>query len=140
MKFYEAAKYYYYPGMHEPGSMLSFGLNKSFWEGLSRSDQITIEAAASAENDIMMAEYNAKNGESLAKLISEQGVELRVFSDEIYDSFGEAADEVFEDVQAHSDLAARIHASFANARAEVGGWAKISDQEYVRQRNRVLGL
>ena len=23
MKFYEAAKYYYYPGMHEPGSMLA---------------------------------------------------------------------------------------------------------------------
>ena len=140
MKFYEAAKYYYYPGMHEPGSMLSFGLNKSFWEGLSRSDQITIEAAASAENDIMMAEYNAKNGEWLAKLISEQGVELRVFSDEIYDSFGEAAEEVFEETQAHSDLAARIHASFAKARADVGGWAKISDQEYMRQRNRVLGL
>ena len=140
MKFYEAAKYYYYPGMHEPGSMLSFGLNKSFWEGLSRSDQITIEAAASAENDIMMAEYNAKNGEFLARLISEQGVELRVFSDEIYDSFGEAAEEVFEETQAHSDLAARIHASFAKARAEVGGWAKIADVAYLRQRNRVLGV
>ncbi|MGZ0246825.1 MAG: ABC transporter substrate-binding protein, partial [Alphaproteobacteria bacterium] len=23
MKFYEAAKYYYYPGMHEPAAMLS---------------------------------------------------------------------------------------------------------------------
>ena len=34
MKFYEAAKYYYYPGMHEPGSMLAFGMNKSWWEGL----------------------------------------------------------------------------------------------------------
>ena len=67
-------------------------------------------------------------------------MELRVFSDEIYDSFGEAAEEVFEEAQAHSDLAARIHASFATARAEVGGWAKISDQEYMRQRNRVLGL
>ena len=30
MKFYEAAKYYYYPGMHEPGSMLSLGINKTF--------------------------------------------------------------------------------------------------------------
>ena len=28
MKFYEAAKYYYYPGMHEPGAMLSIGMNK----------------------------------------------------------------------------------------------------------------
>jgi len=29
MKFYEAAKYYYWPGMHEPGSMISFGVNRS---------------------------------------------------------------------------------------------------------------
>jgi len=140
MKFYEAAKYYYYPGMHEPGSMLSTGMNKSFWESLSRSDQLAIEAAAGMENDVMMAEYNAKNGEYLARLIQEQGVQLRRFSDEIYDSFGDAAAEVFEETRAHSELANRIHESFAKARTEVGGWAKIADQEYVRQRNRVLGI
>ena len=31
MKFHEAAKYYYYPGMHEPGSMLACGVNKSWF-------------------------------------------------------------------------------------------------------------
>jgi hypothetical protein len=39
MKFYEAAKYYYYPGMHEPGSQLSMGINKAFWDGLSDGDR-----------------------------------------------------------------------------------------------------
>ncbi|MDD9810282.1 MAG: TRAP transporter substrate-binding protein [Gammaproteobacteria bacterium] len=140
MKFYEAAKYYYYPGMHEPGAMLAVGVNKDFWEGLSRADRVTIEAAASMENDVMMSEYNAKNGESLAKLIAEQGVQLRRFNDDIYDSFGEAAAEVFAEVVEHSDLARRIHESFVRSRSDVGAWAKISDQEYVRQRNRVLGL
>ena len=140
MKFYEAAKYYYYPGMHEPGSMLSVGMNKKWWDGLSKSDQLTIEAAASMENDVMMAEYNAKNGFWLEKLINEQGVKLRRFNDDIYDSFGEAAEEVFADVQKHSKLAARIHGSFVKARKEVGAWAKISDQAYVQQRNRVLGF
>jgi TRAP-type mannitol/chloroaromatic compound transport system substrate-binding protein len=139
-KFYEAAKYYYYPGMHEPGSMLAVGMNKKFWDGLSKSDQLIIEAAASMENDVMMAEFNAKNGEWLGKLINEQGVQLRRFSDEIFDSFGEAADEVFAEVVEHSDLAKRIHESFIKARSEVGGWAKISDQAYVSQRNRYLGV
>jgi TRAP-type mannitol/chloroaromatic compound transport system substrate-binding protein len=139
-KFYEAAKYYYYPGMHEPGSMLAVGMNKKFWDGLSKSDQLIIEAAASMENDVMMAEFNAKNGEWLTKLIDEQGVQLRRFSDEIFDSFGEAADEVFAEVVEHSDLAKRVHESFVRARIEVGGWAKISDQAYVAQRNRYLGV
>ena len=34
MKFYEAAKYYYFPGMHEPASMLAVGMNKSWWLSL----------------------------------------------------------------------------------------------------------
>ncbi len=130
----------YYPGMHEPGSMLSVGMNKSWWEGLSSADQGIIRAAAAQENELMMAEYNAKSGSSLVKLINEQGVKLRKFNDDVYDSFGEAADEVFKEVRAHSELSNRIHESFAKVREEVGAWAKISDQAYVAQRNRVLGL
>lgn len=140
MKFYEAAKYYYYPGMHEPGTMLSLGINKEFWDGLSKADQGAIEAAASMENEMMAAEYNAKNGDALTKLIKEQGVELRRFNEDIYEAFGEAAEEVFAEVRDHSDMAKRVHDSFAEARAYLGGWAKISDQEYVQQRNRVLGI
>jgi TRAP-type mannitol/chloroaromatic compound transport system substrate-binding protein len=140
MKFYEAAKYYYFPGMHEPGSMLSIGMNKKWWDGLAKSDQMTIEAAASMENDVMMAEFNAKNGAALAKLVNEQGVKLREFNDDVYDAFGEAAAEVFAETKKHSKLTARIHESFVKARAEVGSWVKISDQAYLNQRNRVLGL
>lgn len=140
MKFYEAAKYYYYPGMHEPGAMLGIGMNKTWWDGLSASDQLIINAAASMENEVMMSEYNAKNGAALASLVNDQGVKLRRFNDDVYDAFSEAAEEVFDEVQQHSELAARIHKSFANARSEIGAWAKISDQAYVEQRNRALGL
>ena len=140
MKFYEAAKYYYYPGMHEPGAMLSIGINKKWWDGLSKADQLIIEAASSMENEVMMSEYNAKNGAALAALVNDQGVKLRRFNDDVYDAFGEAAEEVFAGVRQHSELAGRIHQSFADARAEIGAWAKISDQAYVEQRNRVLGL
>ena len=140
MKFYEAAKYYYFPGMHEPGAMLAVGTNKKFWDGLSKSDQEIIKAAASTENDVMMSEYNAKNGDALARLVNDHGVEVREFNDDIYDAFGEAADEVFAGVVAHSDLAKEIHESFVTARANIGAWAKLSDQAYVSQRNRVLGL
>ena len=140
MKFYEAAKYYYYPGMHEPGSMLACGMNKDFWESLSPSEQAMVDAAASTENDVMMSEYNAKNGAALVQLLSEQGVQLRRFNDDIYDAFGAAAGEVFAEVVEHSELARRVHDSFTKARADIGAWAKISEQDYVNQRNRVLGL
>ena len=140
MKFYEAAKYYYYPGMHEPGGPQSFGMNKKWWEALSKTEQHIIKAACEAEFLNLMSEYNANNGQYLEKLIKEHGVKLRKFNDDVYDGFGEAAEEVFATAQAHSPLAKKIHESFIKARAEVGGWMNLSDAAYYAQRNRVLGV
>ena len=140
MKFYEAAKYYYFPGMHEPGSALAAGCNKSWLTSLPASDQLMIEAAAAMENDVMMSEYNAKNGAALSRLKNDQGVVVKEFSDDVYDSFGEAADEVYAEVVEHSSLARRIHESMVKSRADVGGWMNLGDAAFTRQRNRVLGV
>ena len=140
MKFYEAAKYYYYPGMHEPGGFNSLGMNKKWWMSLSNSDQMIIQAAASTANDVMMAEFNANNGTYLAKLVSEHGVQLRPFSDEIYDSFGTASQEVYDETRQHSALVGRIDDSWLKARTEVGAWKNLSEATYYTQRNRVLGI
>jgi len=140
MKFYEAAKFYYYPGMHEPGSQLCMGMNKSWWEGLSKTDQIIIEAACNEENARQMAETNANNGVYLTRLINDHGVELRRFNDDVYDAFGRAAEEVFDEVRQHSDMAAKVHEAFLKARGEIGKWIALSDTAYTNQRNRVLGI
>ena len=140
LKFYEAAKYYYYPGFHEPGGNLSFGMNKSFWEGCSEVEKAIITAACNEEHGLQMDETNANNGTYLNKLLTEHGVELKQFSEDTYDAFGKASNEVFEEVKAHSELAARIYASFEAARKDIGGWMKISDVAYSVQRNRVLGI
>ena len=99
-----------------------------------------IEACASTENDVMMSEYNAKNGAALARLINDHGVKLEKFSDKVYDGFGKAAEEVFEETRASSGLAERIHTSFLKARKEIGAWTNLSDSPYIQQRNRVLGM
>ena len=140
MKFQEAAKYYYYPGMHEPGSALAAGCNKSWLTSLSKSDQLMIECAAAMENDVMMAEYNAKNGAALNRLINDHGVKLEQFSDKVYDAFAKGAEEVFAEVQAENDLFSRTHASFLKARKDIGSWTNLSDSPYIRQRNRALGV
>jgi len=140
MKFYEAAKYYYYPGMHEPGSMISFGMNKSWWSKLSKLDQALIEAACNEENARQMAETTANNGVYLTKLLKDHGVKLEKFNDDIYDSFGKAAAEVFAETRAHDALTAKVYDGFAKARTDIGRWTGYSDSAYVNQRNRVLKI
>jgi len=140
MKFYEAAKYYYWPGMHEPGSQLALGMNEEWWSGLSNTHKAIIEAAANEENARQMAETNANNGEYLTKLIEENGVELREFNDDVYDSFGEASEEVIEEARDHSDLSKRIFDSTLAARKDIGGYMAIADVAYSVKRNRVVGI
>ena len=140
MKFYEAAKFYYYPGMHEPGSQLALGMNKAFWDGLSKNDQVILEAACNEENARTMAETNANNGAYLTRLINDHGVELKQFNDDVYDSFGEASEEVLEEAMAHSPLAKKTFEAVIKARKEIGAWTQISDTAYTVQRNRVLGI
>ena len=52
----------------------------------------------------------------LARLINDHGVKLEKFSDKVYDGFAKAANEVFEETRASSDLAERVHSSFLKAK------------------------
>ena len=140
LKLYEAAKYYYWPGMHEPGSQLSLGMNKAWWDGLSDMDKQIIIACSAEENAAQAAETNYQNGVYLTRLINDYGVELREFNDDVYEAFGDAAEEVIEETRDHSALAAEIIDSFLEVRNNVGAWSNLSDAPYVQKRNRYLGI
>ena len=140
MKFYEAAKFYYYPGYHEPGGGLSFGMNQKWWSGLSKWEQAMITACCMEEHAAQYEETQANNGKYLAKMIKENGVVLKSFNDDIYDSFGEATKEVFQQTRDHSALAKKIDDQFRAALKEIGGWQKIAEIGFSVQRNRVLEI
>jgi TRAP-type mannitol/chloroaromatic compound transport system substrate-binding protein len=140
MKFYEAAKYYYTGGMHEPGGGLGFGMNKSWWESLSEYEQAVIEACCNEEMAAQPEEAAAKNGEYLTRLINEHGVEARQFNEDVWDAFGDASAEVFEETRAHSPLAAKINDSYQASLREIGSWRAQAEIEFSNQRNRVLGM
>ncbi|MBB4267015.1 TRAP transporter substrate-binding protein [Roseospira visakhapatnamensis] len=128
--FYKVAKYYYYPGFHEPGTALSGGVNLAVWDSLSDADKAIIEAAAAAENDYTLAEFNTRNGDALATLVNEHGVELRKFSDDIMKAIGDAAGEVVAEVAAEDPMTKKVYDSFIDFRTKAVGWARIADQAY----------
>jgi TRAP-type mannitol/chloroaromatic compound transport system substrate-binding protein len=140
MKFYEAAKFYYTAGMHEPGSALAFGMNASFWGSLSDWEKAVITAACLEENAAQYEETVAKNGEYLNRLINDHGVEVKNFNDDVWDAFGEGAAEVFEETRDHSALATKIDDAFQAKLREIGGMMSQFEIGYVNQRNRVIGL
>ena len=88
MGFYQVAKYYYWPGFHEPGAALAVGTNLDVWNDLTPSERRIIQDACAAENSRNLAEFNRYNTQSLRALIDEHGVQLRKMNDDIMTEIG----------------------------------------------------
>jgi hypothetical protein len=65
---------------------------------------------------------------------------VKTFNDDVWDAFGEAAAEVFEEVRGHSEIAARIDDNFQKNLREIGGTIAKFEGNFLNQRNRILGL
>ncbi|CCQ73858.1 TRAP transporter substrate-binding protein [Magnetospira sp. QH-2] len=128
--FYKVTKYYYYPGFHEPGTTLSSGVNLDVWNSLSKTQQSIITNAFAAENSHLLAEFNARNGNSLDTLINKHNVVLRKFSDEVMAAIGKASGEVVKEAAAGDAMTKKVYDSFIAARTKSIAWSKISDQAY----------
>ena len=136
--FQNILKNYMYPGFHEPGSGLAVGMNMGWWDSLSDADKALVEACCSAENDMMTAEYNARNGAALEQLINEHGVALHRFPAEVWNEIAGIADEVVRDAH-DDDIGKRIVDSYFAFRKNVRGYSAISEQSYMNARSEALG-
>lgn len=133
--FYKVVKHYYWPGFHEPGSTLALGINRELWDDMTPSEQMIIQTACAAIDEISLAEYNMQNGRALKTLINDHGVKLERWSDEILAQIGTASGEVLREAAASDEMTKRVYDSFMSARTEVGEWSKISDRAFWEARD-----
>ncbi len=127
---FEAAKHYYYPGFHEPGSVLSSGLNLNVWNSLDDAQQQIVAAAMSAESSVITAEFDARNASALETLRSTHGVGLRKFHGPILQAIGEASGHV----AAEDDFSQKVYESFLGFRKNAMTWSKYADQAFLDAR------
>ena len=132
---YKVAKFYYYPGCHEPGTAYNLGINKKLWDGLSAEDRRLIEAAAAAENGYSVAEYSARNMAVLETLTKDHGVQVRKFDDSILKALGKASGEVLAEMAASDPLTRRVYESFSKFRKSMMAWTDLSERAYLNARS-----
>ena len=65
---HQAARYYYYPGWHEPGTVLEHMFNKKAYDSLPSDLKAVVDTASADCNLWMLAEYNALNATNLMDL------------------------------------------------------------------------
>jgi len=131
MGFYKAAQYYYYPGWHEPGTALECFINKKVWDELPKDLQGIIHTATMRQNIWALAEFDAKNGDSLKELVQQHGVKLKKFPDEVLKGLRKLADEVLDEVAASDPMSKKVYEAFKAFRAKVEPWTDVSERTYM---------
>jgi TRAP-type mannitol/chloroaromatic compound transport system substrate-binding protein len=132
---HQVAKYYYYPGWQETGSMLEVIINKDAFEALPEDLQAIVTTAARAANQDMLDEYTARNNTALQDLVENHGVELRKLPDDVLIALHEATDAALADLVANDPMAQKVYVSFRSFLDNVTAYHHISEQAYINARD-----
>lgn len=135
LALHTVAKYYYYPGWHEPGPTLESIINKQAWQSLPADLQAMVEVATRAVNDDMLSEFTARNNAALATLVDEHNVELRRLPDDVIAQLRGASADVVAEAAQESELAKRIYDSYMAFLQDVRAYHAISEQAYINARD-----
>ena len=136
--FQQTAKYYYYPGWHEPGAMLEFTVNQEAFDRLPADLQAIVEGAARATNQDMLDEFTARNNSSLTSLLDEYETKLRPLPDDVMDILHSNAVIALDKLKEDDPMAAKISASYEDFLDGVRTYHEISERAYLNARDRVL--
>ena len=129
---HNTARYYYYPGWHEPGATLDFGFNKKAYEALPVDLQRTLDHAAAAVQVYSLSEFHAKNAIALGRLRTEfKGkIEVVQLPAPVLRDLKKVAAEVVREASERTPMAKKVHASFTKFQALVGPWDHVAEGAY----------
>ena len=134
--FHQAAKYYYYPGWHEPGPMLELLINMDAWNSLPKHLQVIIETATKAVNQDTLDEYLARNNQALTELVEVHGVELRKLPDDVIEEFRAISNQILSDLAEEDEVIGKVYDSYIEFKNKVTEYHKISEDSFIEARNK----
>jgi TRAP-type mannitol/chloroaromatic compound transport system substrate-binding protein len=129
---HQTARYYYYPGWHEPGTTEEFGFNKRAYEALPLDLRRMLDHATAAVQVYGLAEHHTKNAIALGRLKTEfKGkVEVIQVPVPVLRDLKKLSGEVAREESEKTPMARKVHASFTKFQALVGPWDHVAEGAY----------
>ncbi|MPY22772.1 TRAP transporter substrate-binding protein [Shewanella sp. YLB-07] len=131
---HKAAKFYYYPGWHEPGTTLEFLINKEAFATLPADLQAIVRVAARAINQDMLDEYTSKHVIALESLINEHDVIIKQFPDEVMKELAKVSKLVIKEQSEQDDTMKKVYDAYMEYQVGVRKYHLISEDAYSRLR------
>lgn len=133
---HRAAKYYYYPGWHEPGPVLELIINQQAWDSLPYDLKKTVEIAAEAGNVWMLSQFEAKNLEALNRLKEEYKIQVLPFPDDVIREFKRLTQEVLEEEAEKDEQFKKILEAYRTFMTNNDAWSALSEAAYQEARQK----
>ncbi|HEC84437.1 MAG: ABC transporter substrate-binding protein [Candidatus Parabeggiatoa sp. nov. 2] len=127
---HRVAKYYYYPGWHEPGTVLELIINRQAWADLPEDLQKIIEVAARSINQWIYAEFEALNIKALREIKAQGRVEVLPFPSEVLKELKRLTVETLDEKAAKEASFKKVYEAYKKFQADHAAWNAISDNAY----------
>ena len=127
---HKAAKYYYYPGWHEPGPTIESIINKDSYNSLPDDLKLIIDTSCKAVNLDMLSDYTAKNNLAL-QFLKSKNIEILKFPDEVLVNLKSISKDILKEISQTDSITKEIYDSYISFNDAVAPWTKISDKAYL---------
>jgi TRAP-type mannitol/chloroaromatic compound transport system substrate-binding protein len=126
------ARYYYYPGWHEPGTVGEFVFNRKAYDALPVDLRRILDFATTAVQVHGFMDYHAKNLAAVLRLRSQfaSKVELIDFPGPVLRDLRKLATDVVREQSTQSPMARKVHASFEKLSQQIGPWDRVAQGAY----------
>ena len=130
---HKTARYYYYPGWHEPRHVDRFGFNKKAYEALPVDLRRMLDHAAAATQVYGLTDYHAKNAIALERLkdgVQGQSRGAPAARRRCCVISGSCRPRSSGKNRRRRPMARKVHASYTKFQALVGPWDRVAEGAY----------
>jgi TRAP-type mannitol/chloroaromatic compound transport system substrate-binding protein len=122
--FYQIAKYYYFPGWHQPSSFGDVFINLDVWNGLSDHHKSVIEITCGDMVRDTLARGEASQAPAMRRMRDKHGVNIMYWPPEFLEAYEKAWDEVVEEESKNNANFKKVYASYSKFREEFKLWGE----------------
>ena len=133
---HNAARYYYYPGWHEPGTTAEFGFNKKAYDALPADLKAIVDHACQAIQVSGLQRVRVQEHDRAPEAqdgVQEQGRDLPALLVRRSRSSRSSSDQVIKEESEKSPMAKKAYASVNKFEAQLNDWRLISEAAYHTQ-------